>query len=104
MINGSKVRQMFKIDLGQLDMMTHEIRYFDYVAPLIYQAATIRYLITAKTRTKSPFPDLLCSLSGRIMPGVRSAIGRRPFWAHRRYFNELLKNQADGEAHGSNSL
>ncbi|KAJ5801474.1 uncharacterized protein N7518_003542 [Penicillium psychrosexuale] len=44
-IKGSEVRQMFKAVLGQLDMMTHEIRYFDYVAPRIYQAATIRYLV-----------------------------------------------------------
>ncbi|KAJ5301746.1 hypothetical protein PENANT_c002G11815 [Penicillium antarcticum] len=42
---GSEVRQMFKTVLGQLDMMTHEVRYFDYVAPRIYQAATIRYLV-----------------------------------------------------------
>jgi hypothetical protein len=44
-IKGNEVRQMFKIVLGQLDMMTHEICYFDYVAPRIYQAATIRYLV-----------------------------------------------------------
>jgi hypothetical protein len=44
-IKGSEVRQMFKTVLGQLGMMTHEIRYFDYVAPRIYQAATIRYLV-----------------------------------------------------------
>ena len=36
---------MFKTVLGQLGMMTHEIRYFDYVAPRIYQAANIRYLV-----------------------------------------------------------
>ncbi|KAJ5937518.1 hypothetical protein N7454_003860 [Penicillium verhagenii] len=40
-IKGSEVRHMFKTVLGQLDMMAHEIRYFDYVAPRIYQAATI---------------------------------------------------------------
>lgn len=44
-IKGSEVRQMFKTVLGQLDMMVHDIRYFDYVAPRIYQAATIRYLV-----------------------------------------------------------
>lgn len=44
-IKGSEVRQMFKTVLGQLAMMTHEIRYFDYVPPRIYQAATIRYLV-----------------------------------------------------------
>ncbi|KAJ5997219.1 hypothetical protein N7499_006474 [Penicillium canescens] len=44
-IKGNEVRQMFKTVLGQLGMMTHEIRYFDYVAPRIYQAATIRYLV-----------------------------------------------------------
>ena len=44
-IKGNDVRHMFKAVLGQLDMMTHEIRYFDYVAPRIYQAATIRYLV-----------------------------------------------------------
>ncbi|CAG8123767.1 unnamed protein product [Penicillium salamii] len=44
-IKGSEVRQMFKTVLGQLDIMTHEVRYFDYVAPRIYQAATIRYLV-----------------------------------------------------------
>jgi hypothetical protein len=45
MIKGSEVRQMLKTVLGQLDQMTHEIRYFDYVAPRIYQAATIRYRV-----------------------------------------------------------
>ncbi|KAJ5491874.1 hypothetical protein LT330_009130 [Penicillium expansum] len=44
-IKGSDVRQMFKTVLGKLDMMIHDIRYFDYVAPRIYQAATIRYLV-----------------------------------------------------------
>jgi hypothetical protein len=44
-IKGSEVRQMFTTVLGQLDQMTHEIRYFDYVAPRIYQAATIRYRV-----------------------------------------------------------
>ncbi|KAJ5340745.1 hypothetical protein N7541_009869 [Penicillium brevicompactum] len=44
-IKGDEVRQMFKTVLGQLDKMTHEIRYFDYVAPRIYQAATIRYIV-----------------------------------------------------------
>lgn len=44
-IKGSEVRQMFKTVLGQLDMMVHDIRYFDYVVPRIYQAATIRYLV-----------------------------------------------------------
>ncbi|KAJ5213212.1 hypothetical protein N7449_000381 [Penicillium cf. viridicatum] len=44
-IKGSEVRQMFKTVLSQLDMMVHDIRYFDYVAPRIYQAATIRYLV-----------------------------------------------------------
>ena len=44
-IKGSEVRQMFKSVFGQLEMMTHEIIYFDYVPPRIYQAATIRYLI-----------------------------------------------------------
>jgi hypothetical protein len=44
-IKGVDVRQMFKSVLGQLDKMTHEIRYYDYVTPRIYQAATIRYLV-----------------------------------------------------------
>lgn len=44
-IKGVEVRQMFRNVLGELDAMTHEIRYFDYVAPCIYQAATIRYLV-----------------------------------------------------------
>jgi hypothetical protein len=44
-IKGDEVRQMFKTVLSKLDMMTHEVRYFDYVAPRIYQAATIRYLV-----------------------------------------------------------
>jgi hypothetical protein len=44
-IKGNEVRQMFKNVLGQLDLMTHEVRYFDYVAPRIYQAATIHYLV-----------------------------------------------------------
>ncbi|KAJ5780622.1 hypothetical protein N7457_005782 [Penicillium paradoxum] len=44
-IQGSEVRQMFRSVLSQLAMLTHEIRYFDYVAPRIYQAATIRYLV-----------------------------------------------------------
>jgi hypothetical protein len=39
------LHQMFKTVLGQLDMMTHEICYFDYVTPRIYQAATIRYFV-----------------------------------------------------------
>ncbi|KAJ5263314.1 hypothetical protein N7478_010919 [Penicillium angulare] len=44
-IKGSAVREMFKSTFGLLDMMIHEIEYFDYVAPRIYQAATIRYLV-----------------------------------------------------------
>lgn len=44
-IKGNDVREMFRTVLGQLDKMTHEICYFDYVAPRIYQAATIRYVV-----------------------------------------------------------
>ncbi|KAJ5551970.1 hypothetical protein N7461_006668 [Penicillium sp. DV-2018c] len=44
-MKGSEVRQMFRTVFAQLDMMTHEIRYFDYVPPRIYQAVTIRYLV-----------------------------------------------------------
>ncbi|OBT64037.1 hypothetical protein VE03_06716 [Pseudogymnoascus sp. 23342-1-I1] len=50
-IKGVEVRQMFKNVLGELDAMTHEIRYFDYVAPRIYQAATIRYLVKGDNQT-----------------------------------------------------
>jgi hypothetical protein len=49
-IKGDEVRQMFKNVLSKLDIMTHEIRYFDYVAPRIYQAATIRYLVKGDSR------------------------------------------------------
>lgn len=49
-IKGDEVRQMFKTVLVQLDSMTHEIRYFDYVAPRVYQAATIRYLVRGDSR------------------------------------------------------
>lgn len=44
-VKGGEVRKMFKDTFAKLDMMTHEVRYFDYVAPRIYQVATIRYLV-----------------------------------------------------------
>lgn len=50
LLKGDSVRQMFKAVLGELDTMTHEIRYFDYVAPRIYQAATIRYVVKGDNR------------------------------------------------------
>lgn len=49
-IKGDEVRQMFKTVFNELDMMTHEIRYSDYVAPRIYQSATIRYLVKGDNR------------------------------------------------------
>lgn len=51
-IKGDEVRQMFNNVLGQLDQMIHEIRYFDYVAPRIYQAATIRYLVKGDSQER----------------------------------------------------
>jgi hypothetical protein len=44
-IKGDEVRQMFKAVLSELDKMEHHVLYFDYVAPRIYQSATIRYLV-----------------------------------------------------------
>ncbi|KAF4959254.1 hypothetical protein FSARC_10770 [Fusarium sarcochroum] len=44
-ISGLAVRLMFKNVFSKLDMMTHDVEYFDYVPPRIYQAATIRYLV-----------------------------------------------------------
>ncbi|CAJ0554862.1 Ff.00g133750.m01.CDS01 [Fusarium sp. VM40] len=42
-ISGDDLRPMFKNVFANLDMMTHGIKYFDYVPPRIYQAATVRY-------------------------------------------------------------
>ncbi|KAI1621115.1 hypothetical protein EDD37DRAFT_653413 [Exophiala viscosa] len=42
---GQEVRDMFAQVFLQLDLMEHEIVYFDYVAPRIYQAARIRYRV-----------------------------------------------------------
>lgn len=44
-IKGADVQAMFGQVLPQLDLMEHEIVYFDYVEPKIYQAARIRYLV-----------------------------------------------------------
>ncbi|KIW10995.1 hypothetical protein PV08_10294 [Exophiala spinifera] len=44
-LKGEKVRDMFSRVFQQLDLMEHEIVYFDYVAPRIYQAARIRYRV-----------------------------------------------------------
>ncbi|KAM0207033.1 hypothetical protein ACHAPA_009509 [Fusarium lateritium] len=44
-ISGDDLRPMFKNVFANLDMMTHDIEYFDYVPPRIFQAATVRYLV-----------------------------------------------------------
>lgn len=44
-LKAHEVRQMFKDIFTKLDKMEHHIRYFDYVAPRIYQSATIRYVV-----------------------------------------------------------
>lgn len=44
-IKGQEVRDMFAQVFQQLDLMEHEVVYFDYVAPRIYQAARIRYRV-----------------------------------------------------------
>ncbi|KEF58658.1 uncharacterized protein A1O9_06584, partial [Exophiala aquamarina CBS 119918] len=44
-IHGTDVRAMFKMVFAKLDLMTHEVLYFDVVESKIYQAATIRYLV-----------------------------------------------------------
>uniref|UniRef100_A0A8H7KFL2 SnoaL-like domain-containing protein n=1 Tax=Bionectria ochroleuca TaxID=29856 RepID=A0A8H7KFL2_BIOOC len=44
-ISGPSVRQMFKEVFKKLDLMTHEVLYFDFVGDRIYQAAKIRYLV-----------------------------------------------------------
>ncbi|KAM0228914.1 hypothetical protein ACHAP5_011819 [Fusarium lateritium] len=44
-ISGDDLRRMFKNVFTNLDMMTHDIEYFDYIPPRIYQAATVRYLV-----------------------------------------------------------
>ncbi|SPJ78937.1 uncharacterized protein FTOL_07328 [Fusarium torulosum] len=41
-ISGDELRPMFKNVFANLDTMTHDIEYFDYVPPRIYQAATVR--------------------------------------------------------------
>lgn len=69
-IKGSEVRQMFTTVLGQLDQMAHEIRYFDYVAPRIYQAATIRY------RVKGDSQDDEITIPGFAVFNVREEDGR----------------------------
>jgi hypothetical protein len=38
------VSSMFDSVFSKLDSMTHEVNYYDYVAPRIYQSARIRYL------------------------------------------------------------
>ncbi|CAH0054778.1 unnamed protein product [Clonostachys solani] len=44
-ISGQSVRQMFKEVFKKLDLMTHEVLYFDFVGDRIYQSAKIRYLV-----------------------------------------------------------
>ncbi|EXJ94915.1 hypothetical protein A1O1_00033 [Capronia coronata CBS 617.96] len=44
-LKGADVRDMFSQYLPLLDLMEHEILYFDLVAPRIYQAARIRYRV-----------------------------------------------------------
>jgi hypothetical protein len=45
MSRGPAVRDLFENLFSKLDMLGHDIRYFDYVAPRIYHAATARYLV-----------------------------------------------------------
>ena len=44
-LKGADVRNMFGQVFPQLEKMTHDVEYFDYVAPKIYQAASIRYRV-----------------------------------------------------------
>ena len=44
-MKGKEVRDMFTQVFQQLDLMEHEVVYFDYVPPRIYQAARIRYRV-----------------------------------------------------------
>ncbi|KAK5046683.1 hypothetical protein LTR84_007444 [Exophiala bonariae] len=44
-IQGPSVRAMFKTVFAKLDVMTHEVLYFDVVGSKIYQAAKIRYVV-----------------------------------------------------------
>jgi len=44
-MKGKEVRDMFTQVFQQLDLMEHEIVYFNYVPPRIYQAARIRYRV-----------------------------------------------------------
>ncbi|KAL2423656.1 hypothetical protein ABEF95_001741 [Exophiala dermatitidis] len=44
-LKGAEVRAMFEQVFPQLDLMEHEILYFDFVAPRIYQATRIRYRV-----------------------------------------------------------
>jgi hypothetical protein len=71
-IKGDEVRQMFKTVLGELDVMTHEIRYFAYVAPRIYQAATIRYLVKGDNRNTDEI-----KIPGFAVFSVRKDVGGR---------------------------
>ncbi|EXJ79469.1 hypothetical protein A1O3_08971, partial [Capronia epimyces CBS 606.96] len=51
-VKGADVRTMFEQVFPQLDLMEHEIIYFDFVAPRIYQAARIRYRIKGDDATQ----------------------------------------------------
>lgn len=44
-LKGADVQAMFGQVFPQLDLMEHEIVYFDFVEPRIYQAARIRYRV-----------------------------------------------------------
>ncbi|KAJ5917150.1 hypothetical protein N7466_010704 [Penicillium verhagenii] len=97
-IKGSEVRQMFKTVLGQLDMMTHEIRYFDFVAPRIYQAATIRYLVKGgnKDIDEITIPGFAVFAVRRDDTGRLKVYRAETFLAletRPQYFNESLGNK-----------
>lgn len=57
-LKGAEVRAMFEQVFPQLDLMEHEILYFDFVAPRIYQATRIRY------RVKGDLPSQDISIPG----------------------------------------
>jgi hypothetical protein len=44
-LKGPDVQAMFEQVFPQLDMMEHDILYFDFVEPRIYQATRIRYRV-----------------------------------------------------------
>lgn len=50
-VKGPDVKAMFAQVFQQLDLMEHNIVYFDFVAPRIYQAARIRYRVKGDDET-----------------------------------------------------